>query len=147
MFREDLADTTDLGVIGDIPDTSGGGLTYFAAAALTKEWRTVSASLRYSRDASTTAAAGGNVRDVVQASLLWRPADRWKVNFVAAYEQRDQANAGVAFDRRALVPATAIVVDPSQPFGFSAVSIGQSVGLLAREVTAERQHLRATRSR
>ena len=68
------------------------------------------------------------------------------MNFVAAWEQRDQANSGVAFDRRALVPATAIVVDPSQPFGIAAVSIGQSAGLLAREVDRNVSNTRYTLS-
>jgi hypothetical protein len=134
VFRDDLGRTTDLGVIGEVPDRTGDGLTYFAAAALTKQWRTVTATLRYSRDASTTAAASGNVRDVVQFSLNWLPTERWKVGFIAAWEQREQESTGVAFDQIALVPATAAVFDASQPLGIGLVSIGQSAGLLAREI-------------
>jgi hypothetical protein len=134
VFREDLADTTDLGVVGDLPETNDDGLTYFASLALTKQWQTVTASLRYSRDASTTAAASGNVRDIVQANINWQPTERWRFGFVAAWEQRDQETTSLAFDGRALIPATAVVFDPSSPTGLNMVPIGQSSGLLAREI-------------
>jgi hypothetical protein len=134
VFRQDLAETTDLGVVGEVPDTDNDSLTYFASLALTKQWRTVTAALRYSRDASTTAAAAGNVRDIVQFNLNWQPTERWKLGFLAAWEQREQESTSLAFDGRALVPATAVVFDPTQPTGLNLIPIGQSSGLLVREI-------------
>ena len=142
VFRDDLTQTTDLAPIGDVPESSRDGLTYFAAAALSKEWRTVTATLRYSRDASTTASAAGNVRDVVQGNLNWRATGRLRIGFLAAWEQRDQETTGVVFDRRALAPATAIVLDPSQPLGIGQARIGQSIGLVAREISQTSKYQR-----
>lgn len=142
VFRQDLAETTDLDLIGELPEASTGGLTYFAALALTKQWRTVTASLRYSRDATTTASAAGNLRDVVQGNLSWRPTERLRLGLVASWEQRESETTGLRFDR-ALAPATAVAFD-SQTGTLGLVSIGRSTGFRAVEVDRQLQNKRYT---
>jgi hypothetical protein len=86
--------TGELPLIGGIPEADDSSLTYFATLIVSKHWRRLSATFRYTRDASTALDTTGEVRDLVLANLTWRPGDRWVVTWEATWQRREQENEG-----------------------------------------------------
>jgi hypothetical protein len=134
VFQEDLALLTDLSLIGAAPDRTSEGWTYFADVALSKQWETWTATLRYNRDATSSVSTSGSLRDVVTGRLEWRPGERWSANFSASWERREEAVSALGFEQF-LVPAQGFVLGPT---GLSTVPIGQAAGVRVFEVNDTR---------
>jgi hypothetical protein len=81
----------DLPVLGEVPSSGGGQLTYFANAVLTKRWERWSAQLSYQRQEAPSSGLGAStVADVLSGSLSWQPGPRWNVAFTATWVRREQ---------------------------------------------------------
>ena len=92
-----------------------------------KRWETVRATLRYVRDASTTGAFSGEVRDVVSFGLLWDPHPRWHLGFNASWENREQTQDAVV-PAQTLTPTTVLLFSPELGL-FQSMDIGAATGL------------------
>jgi hypothetical protein len=118
-----LLETGDLTIVGDIPDDVTSSLTYFANLEVVKEWARFEARLGYTRSAATTGGTSGQVIDLVTGTLLWRPAERWRLRLTANWESREQATESLQF-RRALEGVTVQGVnDVARNTGFRAIPV------------------------
>lgn len=124
-----LSESADLPRIGGTP-SSDSDVTYFAAISLTKEWRSVSGTLSYERDASTSAQLSGVVSDTVSTHVTWHPpALRWGVSLYAVLERRELPNGGFTI-QEIVEPATvAGVSDVAEAVGFSYVKTSSSANV------------------
>lgn len=95
LFRSQVG---ELLLIGDVTDPDNSSVTYFADVTLTKEWEDVDLTLSYRRSASTAASFGSStIDDILNASVLWKPAQRWSLTFSGFYRHQSLDNQGRAF--------------------------------------------------
>jgi hypothetical protein len=77
-------------------DATGFGdseVTYFARAALIKDWERWHAELAYERSNDDSGSFGASsVQDSLELSLRWEPTPLWTVSLVSAYTMIDQAS-------------------------------------------------------
>lgn len=94
--------------------TSGGSsLTYFAAATMTKRWtETIDTSIRYTRNAASTASNGvATIVDVVTATANWRPSPLWTFQLTGLYTHRSESSEGASGQALLVGPSPGVISD------------------------------------
>jgi len=110
---------------GDFGDPD---VTYFARAALYKDWERWHTELSYERANSDSGDYGASsVQDSFTTSLRWEPAQHWRVTLSGVYSLVDQANDVV-------IPKAQIVENEAAPPGVDSVSDLATVQRLVAEV-------------
>ncbi len=90
--------------------------TYFARAALIKDWELWHAELVYERSNDDSGSFGASsVQDSFEATVRWNPAPLWSVQLVGAYTMIDQASD-------VTVPTSLVLENGPVPAGVDSVS-------------------------
>lgn len=100
----------------DDSDFGSSEVTYFARAALIKDWELWHLKLSYERSNDDSGSFGtSNVQDSFEATLGWEPAPLWSVALTGSYTLIDQAND-------AALPTGLVVQNGPPPAGVDSVS-------------------------
>lgn len=112
----------------DDSDSDDLDLTYFARAAIVKDWERWQAELSYERSADQTGSLGvSSVQDAFEVTLRWEPVRLWSFVLKGAYVLTDQAS-------NVAVPRSLIVENEAAPAGVDSVSQIATVQRMVVEV-------------
>ena len=106
------------GNLNRVDDSDFGAIevTYFARAALIKDWERWHGEVSYQRSSDDSGSFGASsVRDTVELSLRWEPARHWSVTLTGGYSLLDQAS-DVA------VPSLLIIENEPVPAGVDSIA-------------------------
>src|SRR5690606_31453859 len=112
--RTETIPTVDVDYVDDAPDADS-NLTFFARAALLKEWDRARFRLFYQRRASSSSGIGASTNlDTVSSSFTWEPARLWQFSLMAQWNRQVSASD---------LPINDLVVVPSSVFLYESLGI------------------------